>query len=93
MNRKFRLTIQYLNEAELDFDMQFFTFAIEVDAYNIAFYLRYRFEDQIFNNATAALDANVHSYQNTPRNLICKLHLTKSLLAIFTFNAAKEFLR
>ena len=47
LNRKFRLALQYLTDPDVpvEFDLEFFTFAIEANAYDIAFYLRYRFED------------------------------------------------
>lgn len=45
MSRKFRLALQYLTSAGVEFDIDFFTFAIEANAYDIVFYLRYRFEE------------------------------------------------
>jgi len=48
MSRKFRLALQYLTELEVEFEIDFFTFAIESNAYDIAFYLRMRFEEQLF---------------------------------------------
>lgn len=94
LNRKFRLALQFLTDPEvpITFDLDFFTFAIEADAYDICFYLRYRFEDQIFANAQKAIEAHVQSYQNTARFLKAKLHLSKSLLPIFNFSSVKKFL-
>lgn len=50
LSRKFRLALQYLTDPDVPvaFELEFLTFAIEANAYDIAFYLRYRFEDQIF---------------------------------------------
>jgi hypothetical protein len=45
MSRKFRLALQYLIKFEVEFEIDFFTFAIEANAYDIAFYLRMRFEE------------------------------------------------
>jgi hypothetical protein len=45
MSRKFRLALQYLTDTGVEFEIDFFTFAIEANAYDIVFYLRYRFEE------------------------------------------------
>jgi len=45
MTRKFRLALQYLTETGVEFDIEFFTFAIEANSYAIVFYLRQRFEE------------------------------------------------
>lgn len=45
MSRKFRLALQYLSESGVEFEIDFFTFAIEANAYDIVFYLRNRFEE------------------------------------------------
>ena len=45
LSRKFRLALQYLNQYNIDFEIDFFTFAIEANAYEIVFYLRYRYEE------------------------------------------------
>ena len=92
MSRKFRLALQYLTDTGVEFEIDFFTFAIEANAYDIVFYLRYRFEEQIFQHTAKAIDAHVQSYQNTPKFLKSKLHLSKSLLPIFNFNGVKQFL-
>lgn len=93
MSRKFRLALQYLTQSEVEFDIDFFTFAIEANAYDIVFYLRYRFEEQIFTHASKAIDSHVQSYQNSSKFLKSKLHLSKGLLPIFNFNGVKEFLK
>lgn len=92
MSRKFRLALQYLTDTGVEFEIDFFTFAIEANAYDIVFYLRYRFEEQIFQHTAKAIDSHVQSYQNTPKFLKSKLHLSKSLLPIFNFNGVKQFL-
>lgn len=47
LSRKFRLALQYLTSKELpvEFEMEFFTFAIEANAYDIVFFLLQRYED------------------------------------------------
>ena len=62
LSRKFRLALQYLIDTGVAFEIDFFTFAIEANAYEIVFYLRYRFEEQIFQHAARAIDAHVNSY-------------------------------
>lgn len=76
----------------MEFEIDFFNFAIEANAYDIVFYLRQRFEQQIFENASKAIDTHVKSYQNSSKFLKSKLFLSKSLLPIFNFNGVKEFL-
>lgn len=46
--RKFRLSIQYLQLSKANFVIEFFTNAIESNAYDIAFYLVKVYEDEIF---------------------------------------------
>ena len=62
MSRKFRLALQYLTSAGVEFEIDFFTFAIEANAYDIVFYLRHRFEEQIFHHTAKAIDSHVQSY-------------------------------
>lgn len=59
MSRKFRLALQFLIESGVEFEIDFFTFAIEADAYDIVFYLRNRFEEQIFVHTSKAIDSHV----------------------------------
>lgn len=65
LSRKFRLALQYLTETGVEFEIEFFTFAIEANAYDIVFYLLNRFDDQIILNANKAIDAHVQSYQKS----------------------------
>ena len=44
MSRKFRLALQFLSDSGVEFEIDFFTFAIEANSYDIVFYLRNRFE-------------------------------------------------
>jgi len=76
----------------VEFEIEFFTFALEANAYDIVFYLRQRFEEQVFQHAGRAIEAHVQTYQNTPKFLKAKLHLSKSLLPIFNFNGVKQYL-
>jgi len=92
MSRKFRLALQYMIQFDVEFEIDFFTFALESNAYDIAFYLRMRFEEQLFIHANRAIDAHVNSYKLNQKFLKAKLHLSKSLLPIFNFNGVKELL-
>lgn len=92
LSRKFRLALQYLAQYDVAFEIDFFTFAIEANAYEIVFYLRYRYEEQLFKHAVKALDSHVSSYKLTPKFLKAKITLSKSMLPIFNFNAVKQFL-
>jgi hypothetical protein len=92
MSRKFRLALQYLIKFEVEFEIEFFTLAIEANAYDIAFYLRMRFEEQLFIHANKAIDSQVNSYKLNQKFLKAKLHLSKSLLPIYNFNGVKELL-
>ena len=67
LSRKFRLALQFLtsDETPVEFDMDFFSFAIEANAYDIVFFLLQRYEDKIFANSRKAIDANVMSYQTS----------------------------
>ena len=92
LSRKFRLSLLYITEYNVQFEIEFFTFAIEANAYDIVFYLRYRYEEQLFKHSIQALNQHVSSYQLTPKFLKAKITLSKSLLPIFNFNAVKQFL-
>ena len=46
----------------MPFEIDFFTFAIEANLYPVVFYLRYRFEEQIYQHANIAIEAHVKSY-------------------------------
>ena len=59
MSRRFRLALKYLLESGVDFDIEFFTFAIEANAYDIIFFLKNRYEEQIFAENVKAIDAHV----------------------------------
>jgi len=40
LNSRFRLSIKYLTDEKIKFEMDFFSFAIQSNAYDIAFFLR-----------------------------------------------------
>ena len=90
--RKFRLSIQFLQISKAPFVIEYFTNAIEANAYDIAFYLVKVYEDEIFQNYQKAITAHVKSYQLNKRFLKSKLHMSKMLLSIFNFQSAKVFL-
>ena len=48
MSRKFRLAIQFLTTTGENFTIEYFTLALNSNAYDIAFYLFSQFEDHIF---------------------------------------------
>ena len=72
--------------------VEFFTNAIESNAYDIAFYLVQIYEEELYANYQKAIDSHVTSYQMNKRFLKSKLHMSKLLLPIFNFNSAKIFL-
>jgi len=90
--RKFRLSIQFLQISKAPFVIEYFTNAVEANAYDIAFYLVKVYEDEIFSNYHKAINSHVKSYQLNKRFLKSKLHMSKMLLPIFNFNSAKVFL-
>lgn len=92
MGRRFRLSLQFSNEYKVPFKIEYFTNALESNAYDVAFYLLVKYEDQINLHYQQALDAHVKSYKVDKRFLKSKLHMSKMLLGIFSFNSAKQFL-
>lgn len=92
LNSRFRLTLTYLAVEGTKFEMDFFNFAVQANAFDIAFYLRYRFEEQLFANASRAIDIMVQSFQDSPRNMKAKIFMSKSLLPVYNFNGVKKFL-
>lgn len=50
------------------------------------------YEESIQLNVTTAIESHVQSYQIDNKFLKSKLHMSKMLINIFTFNAAKDFL-
>lgn len=90
--RRFRLSLQFIQDSHVPFQIDFFINAIESNSYDIAFYLLKVYEDQINQNYQRAIDAHVDSYRRNNKFLKAKLHMSKMLLGIFNFNAAKVFL-
>ena len=76
----------------MPFEIEFFTNAIEANAYEIAFYLLKVYEESIHQNVNRAIESHVKSYDLNNKFLKSKLHMSKMLINVFTFNAAKEFL-
>ena len=74
------------------FVIEFFTGAIEANAYDIAFNLLKAYEEEIFDNYLKAIKAHVKSYQMDKKFLKSKLHMSRLLLPIFNFNYAKVFI-
>jgi hypothetical protein len=48
LERKFRLSLQYIKMSQTPFHIEFFTNAIEANAFDIAFYLFKMYEEQVF---------------------------------------------
>jgi hypothetical protein len=61
----------------MPFNIDFFTNAIESNAYDIAFYLLNVYEEQIFADSQKAIDTHVSSYQLNKQYLKSKLHMSK----------------
>jgi hypothetical protein len=89
MGRRFRLSLQFIQEYDVPFQIEYFTNAMESNAYEIAFFLLKTYEDQIHLQYQKALDAHVKSYKIDNRFLKSKLHMSKMLLGVFSFNSAK----
>lgn len=92
LSRRFRLSLQYIEISQTPFVIDFFTNAIEANAYDIAFYLLKRYEDQIYADFNISIMAHVKSYSLNMLFLKSKLHMSKMMMSVFTFNAAKIFL-
>lgn len=67
--------------------------ALENNSFDIGFYLFSLFEDLIVMEYQKSIDSLVSSYWKSNKQLKAKLHMTKTLLPIFTFNGAKSFLQ
>jgi hypothetical protein len=76
----------------MPFQIDYFTIAIESNAYDIAFYLLKVYEEQIFAAQQKVMDTHVKSYSLNRQFLKSKLHMSKMMLNIFNFNSAKVFL-
>jgi len=93
MQRKFRLTLIFISRFNVEFNIDFFTMAIEANAYEIAFYMMTVFEEKIIANTARTLEAHVSSYSHNKRFLKSKLTMSKKMIAIFNFKYAKIFLK
>lgn len=60
--QKFRLSLTFMQENRVVFQIDFFTNAIEANSYHIAFYLLKNFEQQIFHDYQKPIEAHVKSY-------------------------------
>ena len=92
MQRKFRLTLLFIQKTNAQFNIDFFTKAIEANAYEIAFYLLNVYEEKIIQNSAKALEAHVSSYSHNKQFLKSKLTMSKKMINIFNFKSAKVFL-
>lgn len=92
MSGKFRLSIKYIHDTGAKFTIDYFTMALVYNAYDIAFYLFANYEDSIVYDFQKSIEALVASYTKSTKFLKAKLHMTKLLLPIFTFQGANSFL-
>lgn len=72
--------------SKAEFAIEFFTNAIESNAYDIAFYLLKVYEDDIYKDYLKVIEVHVKSYRLNRQFLKSKLHMSKLLLPIFNFN-------
>lgn len=61
--RRFRLSLQFMDDEKIPFNIEFFTNAIESNSYDIAFYLLKVFDEEINLNGQKAIDTHVKSYE------------------------------
>jgi len=92
IENKFRLSLYLLQNMNIPFHIDFFTFAIQYSSYDIAFYLLKVYEVQISQNIQKAVDAHILAYDLNRQNLKSKLYMSKLLLNDFNFNQARNFL-
>lgn len=90
MRRQFRLSLYLIIKNNVAFDIEFLTMAIEVNNWEVAFFLMSRYETQILQQAPKVVPAIVASFQKTPKFLKAKLHMAKKLLPKFTFDGFKS---
>ena len=90
--RRFRLSLQYIVQYKVPFDIEFFTFALESNAYDVAFYCLIMFENIITQYPKKAVNAHVQSYFINNQFLKAKLHMSCMMLPMFDFNAANEII-
>ena len=81
-----------MKRTQTPFEIEFFTNAIDANAYDIAFYLLSVHEDEILKHSNLAIETHVNSYHKNKQFLKAKLHMSKQLMSIFNFKSAKVFL-
>ena len=62
MAKRFRLSLQFIEMTRIPFEIEFFTNAIDSNAYDIAFYLLKVYEEQIIAKSQIAINTHVKSY-------------------------------
>ena len=77
---------------KVPFDIEFFTFALESNAYDVAFYCLIVFENIITQYPKKAVNAHVQSYFINNQFLKAKLHMSCMMLHLFDFTAANEII-
>ena len=92
ISRRFRLTLMFLDKSKIEFQIDFLVTAIESNAFTVGFYLIKVYEEEIQRDYQRAVDALVKSFQQGSTFLKAKLHMTKMMLSLMNFNAAKELL-
>ena len=59
LSRRFRLSLIYLQQSGVPFEIEFFTNAIEANAYDIAFYLLKVYDENIRQDYQMAIESHV----------------------------------
>lgn len=89
MKRQFRLSVYYMIQKKVSFDIEFLTMAVEANNWEVVFFILSRFETQILKQGNKAMYTIVSCFQKTPKYLKAKLHLTRKLLSRFNFDGYK----
>ena len=93
IERKFKLAIKYLMMIDSkDFSIEFFTLALKSNAFDIAFYLYSKYENEIVKDHNKSVKALLDSFSSSNKYLKAKLHMTYVLFPIFSFGEAKSFI-
>jgi hypothetical protein len=93
IERKFKLAIKYLMMIDKkDFSIDFFTLSLRSNAFDVAFYLYSKFENEIVKDHNKSVNALLDSFRNSNKYLKAKLYMTYILFPIFSFGEAKSFL-
>ena len=94
IERKFKLAIKYLMIIpKSEFRIEYFTMALRSNAFDIAFYLYSKYENEIVQEHNKSISAMLDSYIKSNKFLKAKLQMTLVLMPIFSFSQAKAYLQ